>query len=381
MAYNQKYQTNLKHTIQQTRKIGLLFGVLTCGGLAGIALLPGLPTGGSAFEINAYIKAIAYLIAVSGGTLAALAGLAFLLKKKEARAKLLYPITLFVTIVAPQVFLYAPGGIVDRYLVPATVGCALLTVIVGRKIKEYDTSLNSCVWKNIALIAGIVLVTICTPVIFQQEWQDYLVHAAFKLQGKGWQAMTAASSLQYLKISLPIMLITGVVAGITMIAWSLLQRKKLLKAAQLYTGTLCIILLMEVGVAFASCKRYAIRGYATEGFLQTVMQHTKTNDIIVVAGSPDVAEGEGLGQGFKAYLNKYDRRNIYLLELAGQNTPCLTYYDNKNARAIENKNNVQAFAIFSGQEKAFLQQAAWFEPDNYTKHSFTGDYIVYTRNP
>jgi hypothetical protein len=262
------------------------------------------------------------------------------------------------------------------------VGCAFLAVFVYRKLKDADKIINVKLWKNISLVLGTVVAAICVFLLFDRSLQQRFVDIVFHFQGKGWQKMTATSSLQYLLHTVSTMSIAGLLAGIFLLfrgCWR--KNRSVLKISHLYMEILCLVFIGELGLAFASCQRYAMRGHATEGFLHAVIDNSTSDDIILVAGHPGI-ETEGLTKGFALFMRKYDRTNLFACPLAGDSegaAAMIRYYDGRGIDAIDDKNNIQAIAIFSGQEESFEEYADWFDPSRYSRHEFAGNYVVYAK--
>jgi hypothetical protein len=127
-----------------------------------------------------------------------------------------------------------------------------------------------------------------------------------------------------------------------------------------------------------------MRGYATEGFLHTVIDNSAPNDAILVTGHPDI-EGEGLSIGFVTYMHKYDRRNLFIYPLTKEAekeaaAEIIRFYNNKNVDAITDKDAIRIIAIFSGHEASFRERADWFDATQYSRYEFTGNYVVYVKD-
>ncbi|MDR1226081.1 MAG: hypothetical protein LBK47_04190 [Prevotellaceae bacterium] len=140
------------------------------------------------------------------------------------------------------------------------------------------------------------------------------------------------------------------------------------------------MLILSCGLAFASCQRYAMRGHATEDFLNTVIEYTEPNDIILVVGKPP-HEGEGLTLGISTYLKTHNRSNLYVYPLTEKKDAggLLNFYNSKDIDAIADKDKIQAIAIFSGMEKLFTEKSQAWLTGGYTVYSFNGGYAVYAK--
>jgi hypothetical protein len=315
----------------------------------------------------------------------AIAGTFYLWRTKTNINRWIYPLLLFLFITVPQIVLYAPSGIVDRYLIPAMTGCAFFVVYVFRRLKAEDKMINELLWKNISLGLGLVIIMGCSFMAFNHSMQQKVVDFAFHLQGQGWQKMTAVSSVQYLLSTVSTMAITGILAGIVVAFWGCLRNSRSgLKISQLYAGILCLVFILECGLAFASCQRYAMRGYATEGFLHTVIDNSASGDAILVTGCPDI-ETEGLTKGFMTYMHKYDRTNLFIYPLTKEAEEesaarVIRFYNNKTVDVIADKNDIRIVAIFSGHEELFRERAGWFDATRYSRYEFTGNYVVYVKD-
>jgi hypothetical protein len=386
MLYSEKYKTGFLNTSLRTWKTGLFLCLLTVAGLAAVLTFAG--NGGTMDThsgLKPYLKASLYLYGISGGVAPAVVGTFYLLWRTKTNIRSwIYPLLLFLLITVPQIILYASSGIVDRYLIPAMTGCAFFAVYVSRRLKAEDKIINGRLWKTISLGLGSVIITVCGFIVFDNSMQQKVVDFAFHLQGQGWQEATAVSSLQYLLSTVSTMAITGILAGIVMI-FRVCRRSSFssLKISQLYAGILCLVLILEFGLAFASCQRYALRGYATEGFLHTVIDNSASGDAILVTGRPDI-ETEGLTKGFVTYMHKYDRKNLFIYPLTegedGKSTAeVIRYYNNKTIDAVADKNDIRIIAIFSGCEALFRERAGWFDAAQYSRHEFTGNYVVYVK--
>jgi hypothetical protein len=218
MFYYEKHGGGLLKTLLRTWKTGLFLCLLTVTGLVAIYAFTGYKTADIHRGWTPYIKAMLYCYGISGCAVPALIGLFYLWKRKTGISSWGYPLLLFLMITVPQIILYAPSGIVDRYLLPAMTGCAILAIYVYRRLKTEDAVLNGRLWKNISMGLGIAIVAACSYIAFDDSAKQRIVDFAFYLQGQGWQKMTAASSLQYLLSTVSTMAIAGIFAGIALLS-------------------------------------------------------------------------------------------------------------------------------------------------------------------
>jgi hypothetical protein len=386
LLYKEKYKTGFLTTSLHTWKTGLFLCLLTIAGLIAVLIFANDRATDTHCGLKPYIKALLYCYGISGGVVPALAGTFYLWRMKTNINNWLYPLLLFLLITVPQIILYAPSGIVDRYLMPAMTGCAFFAIYVYRKLKIEDSILNGKFWKNIGIGLGVAAIMGCSLIVFDNSIQQKIVNFAFRIQGEEWQNMTAVSSLQYLLNTVSTIAITGILTGIILVSWGCRRKNhSILKISQLYVGVLCLILILECGLAFASCRRYAMRGYATEGFLHTVIDNSTPGDLILVTGCPTI-ETEGLTKGFVTYMHKYDRKNLFIYPLARgpkeelAATDMIRFYNNKTIDEISNKHDIRIIAIFSGQEELFKKRAIWFDMKQYSRYEFAGNYVVYTKD-
>jgi hypothetical protein len=325
------------------------------------------------------------LYGVSGSVILAVAGAIYLWRGKKMCARWIYPVLLFASITLPQIVIHAKSGIIDRYLIPATLGCSFFSIFIYREIKINDREVKSGFWKNLSLALGSIICAGSMVIVFSKTVQQSIIDFAFHMQGRILQEITAVSSMQYLAKTIFIIGITGILVGIILLGWGFYRSKlRTVKISQLYMSGLLLVFVLNLGMAFASCRRYAMRGYATEGFLKTVVNSSSPDDVILVAGCP-LIEGEGLGTGFATYMRKYNRANLFIYPLTrnvDEDAPgreLVRYYDNKDIDAIGDRKNIQVIAIFSGQEEPFRENAEWFDPSQYSRYEFAGNYVVYAK--
>jgi hypothetical protein len=126
-----------------------------------------------------------------------------------------------------------------------------------------------------------------------------------------------------------------------------------------------------------------MRGHATKGFLHAVIDNSTSDDLILVAGCPEI-ETEGLTKGFATYMHKYDRTNLYIYPLIRDSEEksaagVIRFYNNKTVDSVADKHSIRIVALFSGMEEAFRARAAWFDAAQYFRYEFAGNYVVYAK--
>jgi hypothetical protein len=391
MQYNEKYHTGFYKTIIHTLKTGLflLLAIIVClwaifrfvgdsdAGYAGVTLSTG---------ILAYFKSAVYLYVLSGCILA-LGGFFHLYRNKKIfREESLFPVLLFMAITVPQIIIYGKSNIIDRYLIPAITGCAYFSIYIYRELRKQDKSVNGLLWKNISLVSGIIITAFCGMIVFYKPLQEETVRYAVRLQGEVVQTITSISSLQYLTISLSIIGITGMIIGCVLLIWGIWRKKySIHHLSKLYISGLLLIFFMNAGLAFASCRRYAMRGFAIESFLKTITDHSRAGDAILAAGDPRM-DMEALASGFPVYLRDRNRTNLFFYPVAGHSQGeelvsgiLRDSYDNRDINAIKDKETVQIVAIFPGMETSFVNGNDWFNVNSFDRYEFTGNYVVYVR--
>ena len=389
MQYNEKYQTGFLKTLIQTGKTGLFLVITTIACLWMVLTFAGNDFGyagiSQSISYLSYLKCAIYLYGISGCILALL-GLFYLYRnKKILRNESLFPVLLFLAITIPQIIIYGKSNIIDRYLIPAVVGCAYFSVFIYRELKKQDKSVNELLWKNISLFLGVIVLVFCSMIVFSKSFQQGIVQFAVQLQGQAIQTMTSISGLQYLASSLSIIGITGLIIGCALLLYGIWRNNYSIHSlSRLYVIGLLLVLFMNGGLAFASCKRYAMRGFATENFLRTIINHSHSDDMILIAGNP-LIDMEGVTTGIYRYLYKQNRKNLFICPITnnrqeGELVPWLTdFYHQKDIQAIENKKMIQAIAVFPDAETVFIKNNNWFEVNSFDRYEFTGDYVVYVR--
>jgi len=389
MQYSKKYNTEFIPTIVNTLKTGLFLCLITLASLWAVLTFAGNGSGYGGIDrstgIFTYLKCAIYLYGISGCILAFWAIIYPYRNNKAFRKESLFPVLLFLAITVPQIIIYGKSNIIDRYLFPAIAGCAFFSVLVYRELKNKDKPINELLWKNISLFLGIIILVICTLVVFSTRFQQEITRYVAQFQGQILQRITSVSSLQYLADSLPILGIAGLIAGSFLFIWGAWRNNHSIRnLSQLYLIGLLLTLFMNSGLAFASCKRYATRGYATENFLRTIIDHAKTDDMILVAGNP-LVDMEGAASGIYEYLYKQNRQNLYICPVTNNQQeeeliPCIKeFYHQKDIHTIENKGMIRVIAIFPGSETGFVKNNDWFEVNSFNKYEFTGNYVVYVR--
>ena len=389
MQYSEKYQTHFLKTILHTLKTGLFLAVTTIACLWGVLSFAGNDFGyvgmGSSINIFSYFKSAIYLYGISGCILAFISLFYLHRNKKIIQKEYLFPVLLFLSITIPQIIIYGKSNIVDRYLIPAVAGCAYFSVFIYREIKKQDKPVNVRLWKNISLILGTVISAVCCSVVFSNPFRQGIAQSAARLQGEVLQTMTSVAGLQYLTDSLTITGITGLIVGCALLLWGIMKNRRFVRnLSQLYAAGLLLALVMNAGLAFASCKRYAMRGFATENFLRTITSHSNADDAILIAGNPWV-DMEGVTAGIYDYLHNQDRKNLFICPIT--NNPqeeewismARDFYHQKDIHTIENKEMIQIIAVFPGWETVFAKSNIWFDVNSFDRFEFTGNYVVYVR--
>jgi hypothetical protein len=389
MQYNEKCRAGFWKSVLQTWKTGLWLLLLTVVCLWAILTFAGNDFGyagiGGVHNLFPYVKSTVYLYTMSGCLLTFLI-VAYLFQKKAINfQKWVFPTLLFLAITLPQIIIYGKSNIVDRYLIPAVMGCAYFSIFVYREIKQRDIFVNAVLWKNISLVLGTVLLSFSGLVVFYKPFQEEIMQVAMHLQGEVIQTMTSDASLQYLLNSLSIIGIFGLIAGIVLLIYGLIRNKySVRKLSQLYLCGLLLVLFMNGGLAFASCKRYAMRGFATENFLRTIVDHTQAGDAVLIAGNPYV-DMEGVSIGISTWLKKHERNNLFIYPITDNKrdeefvSGLREFYHQKDIYSLENKEEIQAVAIFPGWENIFVNTNRWFDVNSYDKYEFAGNYIVFVR--
>jgi hypothetical protein len=389
MQYSEKYRTGFRETVLQTWKTGLWLLLLTIGCLWAILTFAGNDFGyaglGGVHRLFPYVKSIVYLYGISGCLFAFLM-VAYLLRNGKINfKKWLFPTLLFLAITLPQIIIYGKSNIIDRYLIPAVMGCAYFSIFVYREIKQQDTSINTVLWKNVSLSLGIILSIFCSFVVFCKPLQEEIIRCVVQLQGEVIQTMTSVSSLQYLLSSLSIIGISGLIIGIILLIYGLTGKKySIRKLSQLYLIGILLVLFMNGGLAFASCKRYAMRGFATENFLRTIIDNSHACDAILIAGNPYV-DMEGVSIGISTYLKKWERNNLFICPITNncQEEKFISglrdFYHQKDINILENKEEIKVVAVFPGSETVFENANRWFDVNSFDRYEFTGNYVVFVR--
>jgi len=162
------------------------------------------------------------------------------------------------------------------------------------------------------------------------------------------------------------------------------NRRFVRNLSQLYAAGLLLALVMNAGLAFASCKRYAIRGFATENFLKTITSHSKADDAILIAGNPWV-DMEGVTAGIYDYLYNQDRKNLFICPITNNSqeeewiSMARDFYHQKDIHTIENKEMIRVVALFPGSETGFVTSNDWFDANLFNRYEYTGNFVVYVR--
>lgn len=389
MQYNEKYRIGFWKTVLHTWKTGLWLLLLTAGCLWAILTFAGNDFGyagvGGIHSLFPYVKSTIYLYGISGCLLAFFI-VAYLFRNGKINFKnWLFPTLLFLAITLSQIIIYGKSNIIDRYLIPAVMACAYFSIFVYRELKQQDTSVNRVLWKNVGLVLGIGLSIFCSLVVFCKPLQEGIIRIAVQLQGEVIQTMTSVSSLQYLLSSLSIIGIFGLIIGVILVIYGLIRKKySIHKLSQLYLIGLLLVLFMNGGLAFASCKRYAMRGFAIENFLQTIIDNSHAGDAILIAGNPYV-DMEGVATGISTWLRKRERNNLFICPIT--NNPqeekfisgLKDFYRQKDINIIENKEDIKVIAIFPSSEIVFENTNRWFDVNSFDRYEFTGNYVVFVR--
>jgi hypothetical protein len=393
MLYSEKHSdSSFVRVIFRTWKTALFLFFLTVVCLISTLVFAG--AGGTGYAgvsvhtgLAAYLKTMFYLFVISGCSLLSLPAVIWLFKKQRTTGgNWIYPVLLLVSIIIPQILLYAKSNIIDRYLIPAIVGCAYFAVFVYREMQKNEHVIKGRWWKIFSLLVGVFMVVACSIFIYSEDIRQWMVDFAVQLQGDAVQSMTAESSRQYLLSTVSTMSIVALLLGISLCVWGFVKRKEQnKKISQLYLNGLVLVFLFNCGLAYASCQRYAMRGFATESFLNAIIANSAPDDEILVVGTP-IVENEGITCGLPVYLKKYNRNNLWVFPVTelendrNASAGLLQAYQFKSLETIPNKQNIQVIAVFSGVEKDFIQKStAWFNPVSYVRYEFRGNYVVYAK--
>ncbi|MDR0732693.1 MAG: hypothetical protein LBF08_01335 [Dysgonamonadaceae bacterium] len=392
MLYSEKHSdSSLIGIISKTWKTALFLFLLTVVCLISTLIFAG--AGGTGYAgvsahtgLAQYFKTTIYLFVISGCSLLSLPCMIWLLKKRGTTVKnRLYSVLLLAFITIPQILLYAKSNIIDRYLIPSVIGCAYFAIFVYREIQQNEHTVKRRRWKNLSLLLGILIVIACGIIIYSENIRQWAVDFAVQLQGNAVRNMTAESSKQYLLSTIFTMNIAVLLLGIGFCVWGCIKRKEdNIKISQLYLNGLVLVFLLNCGLAYASCQRYAMRGFATEGFLNAIIANSSPNDTILVVGKPMV-EGEGVAAGLPVYLKKYNRTNLWIFPITKPDSDInvslglLQAYQFKSLETISNRQNIQIIAVFSGLENDFIKENTWFNPVFYRRYKFKGGYVVYAK--
>ena len=311
MLYDEKFNVGFNKAIANTLKTGIFFFLVTVVFLWAVLKFAGndfVYSGlSSSTGFLSYLKSAGYLYIISGCVLAFVGFLYLFINKKTVIKEYLFPCLFFLLITVPQVIIYGKSNILDRYLIPAVVGCAFFSIFIYRELKKNDKPVNKFMWKNISLFLGIAAIIFFSLIVFGKTFQQEIIRFVVNLQGHEIRTMNSVSSLQYLMNTLSIIGITGLIIGFALLLLGALRKNNFLnRISQLYIIGLILVLLMNSGLAFSSCKRYAMRGYATENFLKTIIEHSHTDDTILIAGNPWV-DMEAVTSGIYRYLQKQQR--------------------------------------------------------------------------
>ncbi|OAV68287.1 hypothetical protein Barb6XT_01076 [Bacteroidales bacterium Barb6XT] len=377
-----------------TWKTGIFLLFLTVSCLAAVLILAGNDFGYAGVDYHlsfiSYFKTAFYLYGKSGGVLLAVSGTIYLLWKKKINGKYwLYPSLLFMTVTIPQIVIYAKSNFIDRYLIPAMIGCAYFSIFTYYELKKNDKQIKESLWKNISLALGLVVTVLCCFALFDTTFQQGLIDFTVRRQGEVLQAMTSVASLHYLSSTISTVGIAGLLVGFILLVWGCLRNNHFIsKLSQCYICGLFLIFLVNCGFAFASCQRYAMRGFATENFLNTIINHSATDNAILIVGDP-LVEIEDVTAGISTYLHKYNRDNLFICPMSKTDKKkelsfsfsifVLNFYQHKNTDAITDKNSIKVIAIFPGLESLFENANSWFDAESFNRYEFTGNYIVYAK--
>jgi hypothetical protein len=387
MIYDRSHSIGLWTTFLRTWKTAALLFVLTLAALASVLLFAGSDFGYAGMETSAglmpYLKSASYLYIMTGAILA-FAAIAFVLHKRKhtpwrrTASEWVYPVLLFAAMTLPQIVLYAKSNIIDRYIIPASLGSAFLMIFTLRETRKENTRTASSFWKNLAVIAGLAVIGILSMLTFNEPFRKMVIDFAVSIQGRVLQGMTSESSRLYLEASLTNNVALWI-AGAALLIWGILRKwMKINTISELYAASLVIFLLFSSSIAFISHQRYTMRGHATEDFLHTIVNKSNTDTPILIAGN-QMIDNEGLTVGISLWLNEHDRRNQYVCALGTDTAQLLDFYKNRSVDMIEDKSRIEVIAIFPGMEKAFSDKCPWFDPADYDRHESLGNFIVYSR--
>ncbi|MBF0493900.1 MAG: phospholipid carrier-dependent glycosyltransferase [Candidatus Omnitrophica bacterium] len=166
-------------------------------------------------------------------------------------------------------------------------------------------------------------------------------------------------------------------------------------AKTVFVAVIVLLLVPRVAHAFFRVKNIADEGVMTNRFLNTIIQDTQKDSVILVALDP-VIDHEASGT-LAAYLSlKGGRENVYYMLIptgralfdddsrsSGLRADLKESYKNKSVESIPDKTKIDCIALFPSMETKFLELAAgWFDKSKFNSSAygyFEGNFLVYSR--
>ena len=301
----------------------------------------------------------------------------------------IYPLVLFLLIIAPQVILYAKSGFYARYMMPGYWGYFVFLIYLLRFVRTGNNKLparmNSQNFKQlniVVLVSGLVIAFMGILILTSHEL-DNLLLSFISLIKAGSIAPHWLNKLHNLSI-----FVTFFGCSVSVVA-ILLMINKWRSYSLVIIRTMLIFLFFNNFIVALDCARaYAREGKSTNVFLDSIIKNTKNEDLILIVADP--ALNFEWSESIRIYLKiKGQKNNLYIYKmLTKQNYNDIRkhlirifdrFYGSNTFENIENHNDIKCIAIFPKRENTFLENSkSWFNPSLYRRENY-GGFVVYNK--
>jgi hypothetical protein len=301
----------------------------------------------------------------------------------------MYPLVLFLLILAPQVILYAKSGFYERYMIPAYWGYFVCIIYFLRFVRtgnnELHTKMTSQNFKrlNVAVLVSGLVIAFTGVLILSSYELDKLLLLFISLIKASSIAPHWLNKLHNLSIFVIFLGCSVSVAAI------LVMINKWRSYSLVIIRTMLIFLFFNnFIVALDCCRSYAREGESTNLFLDSIIKNTKNEDLILIVADP--ALNFEWSESIRIYLKiEGQKKNLYIYKMLTKQKysdfrkrliqTFDRFYDSNTFENIENYNDITCIAIFPERENTFLENSkSWFNPSFYRRENY-GGFVVYNK--
>lgn len=301
----------------------------------------------------------------------------------------IYPLVLFLLIIAPQVILYAKSGFYARYMMPGYWGYFVIIIYLLRFVRTGNNKLparmNPQNFKRlniIVLVSGLVIAFMGILILTSHEL-DNLLLSFISLIKAGSIAPHWLNKLHNLSI-----FVTFFGCSVSVVAIFLMINKWRSYSLVIIRTMLIFLFFYNFTVALDCARAYAREGESTNVFLDSIIKNTENENLILIVADP--ALNFEWSESIRIYLKiEGQKNNLYIYKmLTKQNYNDIRkhlirifdrFYGSNTFENIENHNDIKCIAIFPKRENTFLENSkSWFDPSLYRRENY-GRFVVYNK--